>query len=246
MLQNEDLRRTIAHAIDRTKILNEVFRGGPTSDPMPPHRPLNGPYPPGTWACKPKLPADPYDPELAKVLATKVKSAATTLKISLKYPDDDPRVKRACEMIRDQVGALGTGLRIELEPKAPRLLHDEIEFGHDYELAYYYHDYPTDAFWLWPLFSTNPKALDRGGKNYLGYQNDGPLESLFVKSMGHREFQEVRNWTHDIHAHLYQKMPLIPLWQLDTHLAIHQDLTPVRIDPLLVFTHVEQWRLEKK
>jgi hypothetical protein len=41
-------------------------------------------------------------------------------------------------------------------------------------------------------------------------------------------------------------MPLIPLWQLDTHLAYHHDLTPVRIDPLLVFSEVEQWKLEKK
>src|SRR5262249_9760870 len=46
-LQNEDWRRAIAHAIDRTKILDEVFRADLKSDPMPPHRPLNGPYPPG-------------------------------------------------------------------------------------------------------------------------------------------------------------------------------------------------------
>jgi peptide/nickel transport system substrate-binding protein len=247
MLQNEDLRRTIAHVIDRTKILNEAFRGDLKSDPMPPFRPLNGPYPPGSWACKPNQPADPFDPALAKVLADKVKSAASVLKLSLKYPDDDPRVKRACEMIRDEVAALGTGLRIDLEPKAARLLHDEIEFGRDYELAYYYYDYPTEAYWLWPLFNTNPKALvERGGKNFLGYQNDGQLESLFIKSMGHRDFQEVQRLTHEIHAHLFQKMPLIPLWQLDTHIAIHNDLKPVRIDPLLVFTNVEQWKLEKK
>jgi ABC-type transport system substrate-binding protein len=245
-LQNEELRRMIAHAIDRTKILNEVFRGDVKADPSAPHRPLNGPYPPATWAAKPNLPPDPYDPELAKVLAIKVKSAVTVLKLTLKYPDDDPRVKRACEMIRDQVAALGTGLRLELEPKAPRMLHDEIEFGHDYELAYDYYDYPTDAYWLWPLFNTNPKALDRGGKNFLGYQNDGQLESLFIKSMGHRDFHEVQRYTHDIHAHLYQKMPLIPLWQLDTHIAYHNDLTPVGIDPLLVFTQVEQWKLQKK
>jgi peptide/nickel transport system substrate-binding protein len=246
MLQNEDLRRTLAHVIDRTKILNEVFRADLKSDPMPPHRPLNGPYPPGSWAGKPNLPADPYDPELAKVLAGKVRSVSTRLKISLKCPDDDPRVKRACEMIRDSVAALGTGLQLELEPKSPRQLHDEVEFGHDYELAYYHYDYPTDAYWLWPLFNTNPKALDRGGHNFLGYQNDGQLESLFIKAMGHRDFQEVQRLTQDIHAHLYQKMPLIPLWQLDTHLAVHDDLKMGRIDPLLVFTDVEQWKLEKK
>src|SRR5204863_7502024 len=74
-LQNEDLRRAIAHAIDRTKILDEVFRADLKSDPMPPHRPLNGPYPPGSWACKPNLPANPFDPALARVMAVKAKTS---------------------------------------------------------------------------------------------------------------------------------------------------------------------------
>jgi ABC-type transport system substrate-binding protein len=246
LLQNEDLRRAIAHAIDRTKIVNEIFRADLKNDPMPPHRPLNGPFPPGTWACKPNLPPDPYDPTLARVMAGKVKGASTRLKLSLKYPADDPRVERACKAIREQVAALGTGLQLELEPKTPRQLHDEVEFGHDFELAYYHYDFPTEAYWLWPLFNSSAKAVDRGGKNFLGYQNDGQLESLFIKSMGHRDFQEVQRLTQDIHAHLFQKMPFIPLWQLDTHLAIHDDLKPVRLDPLLVFTDVEQWKLEKK
>jgi peptide/nickel transport system substrate-binding protein len=246
LLQNEDLRRAIAHAIDRTKILNDIFRGELKSDPTPPHRALNGPYPPGSWACKPNLPADPFDPALARVLAAKVKTISTRPKLSLKFPDDDPRVKRACEAIRDQVAALGIGLQLELEPKPPRQLHDEVEVGHDFELAYYHYDYPTEAYWLWPLFNPNAKALDRGGKNFLGYQNDGQLESLFIRSMAYRDFQEVQRLTQEIHAYLHQKMPLIPLWQLDTHLAIHDDLKPVRLDPLLVFTDVEQWKLEKK
>jgi ABC-type transport system substrate-binding protein len=244
LLQNEDLRRAIAHAIDRTKILNDVFRGELKGEATPPHRALNGPYPPGSWACKSNLPADPFDPALAKVLAGKVKSVSTRLKLSLKFPNDDPNVKPACEAIRDQVA--GIGLQLELESKPPRQLHDEVELGHDFELAYYHYDYPTEAYWLWPLFNPNAKALDRGGKNFLGYQNDGQLESLFIKSMAYRDFHEVQGRTQEIHAYLYQKMPLIPLWQLDTHLAIHDDLKPVRLDPLLVFTDAEQWKLEKK
>jgi ABC-type transport system substrate-binding protein len=178
-------------------------------------------------------------------MASKVKSVSTR-RLSLKYPDGDPLVKRACELIKEQVAALGTGIQLELEAKSPRQLHDEVEFGHDFELAYYHYDYPTDGYWLWPLFNTNAKALDRGGKNYLGYQNDGQLESLFIKSMRHRDFQEFQHLTQDIHDRLYEKMPLIPLWQLDTHLAIQDDLKSSRLDPLLVFTDVEYWKLEKK
>jgi hypothetical protein len=48
-------------------------------------------------------------------------------------------------------------------------------------------------------------------------------------------------------------MPFIPLWQLDTHLAIHKSLSmvdgrdrPIDIDPLLIFANVEAWTLNKR
>jgi hypothetical protein len=41
-------------------------------------------------------------------------------------------------------------------------------------------------------------------------------------------------------------MPLIPLWQLHTHIAIHRDLAVVGLDPLKVFTNVEEWRFNQK
>ena len=40
-------------------------------------------------------------------------------------------------------------------------------------------------------------------------------------------------------------MPLIPLWQLDTHVALHPALRPTRLDPLLIFDDVAEWKLEK-
>ena len=44
-------------------------------------------------------------------------------------------------------------------------------------------------------------------------------------------------------------MPFIPLWQLDTYVAIQEQLktvpAPRHLDPLLIFTHVEGWKLEK-
>jgi hypothetical protein len=47
-------------------------------------------------------------------------------------------------------------------------------------------------------------------------------------------------------------MPLIPLWQLDTHIAVHNNLRmedaagkPIVPDPLSVFTDVEFWSMKK-
>ncbi len=41
-------------------------------------------------------------------------------------------------------------------------------------------------------------------------------------------------------------MPLIPLWQLHRHLAVHPQVAAVGLDPLLVFPNIEEWRLESK
>jgi peptide/nickel transport system substrate-binding protein len=242
-LQNEDLRRTIAHAIDREKILTERFRAGrPTV-----HRPLNGPYPPGSWAYNPNanlVPPDPYKPSLAKTTALAAEKAGVLpVTLRLKYPDGDPDVEAACKDIAAQVTAANPQIHFELIPLQPHRLREDVEQTHDYDLAYYHHDYADDSYWLWPLF--DPNAVGSGGLNYLGYKDDARLQSLFRTAMGHRHFPQVQQRTHQIHLHIYDHMPLIPLWQLDSHIAWRKNLKMGGpLDPLRVFTDAERWTLE--
>lgn len=246
LLQNTEVRKAIAHAINRTEILQEVFRGDIKSGVVPMHRPLNGPYPLGSWACDPSLAADPWKPELAKTEAKLAREALAlaNVRLKLKYPENNDEVKDACTRLRDQVQAT-TGFEIELVPRPGRALRQDVEMDHDYDLAYYAYDFPSEAYCLWPLFNPESRAREPGGSNFLGYHNDGNMESLFNRALGHREFAKVREYTQKIHAEIHAKMPLIPLWQLDTVIAIHKDLAPVRIDPLLIFNDVERWKLGK-
>ncbi|HKB36715.1 MAG TPA: ABC transporter substrate-binding protein, partial [Gemmataceae bacterium] len=238
-LENQDLRKALAHAIDREAILTSVFRPN-----LPPavHRPLNGPFPAGCWACNPDL---AYTPNLAKTLSKKFKDKE--IKLSLKHPND-PEVARAmAELARQVQEAIGVTLTPEALPMDK--LREHVEVTHNYELAYYWYDFPGPTYWLWPLF--DPKGTGDGGTNFLGYQNDGALESQFGMIMSRREFSEVRKMTRLLHEMLFDKMPLVPLWQLDTHIVLHKDLqatiSPLTIsDPLLVFTDVDQWRFDKK
>jgi ABC-type transport system substrate-binding protein len=245
-LQNEALRRAIAHSINRNQILDDVFRKGLAGWTQLPHRPLSGPYPPDSWAAEPTYRRDPYQPELVKrELLPKVKEALGEVKLTLKYPGGDggdPLVKRACEMIQAQVRTT-TGVELELEALPPRDLHREVTVQTNYDLAYFSYDYPSEAYWIWPLFNN---IADPSRRNYLGYQNDGALDQDCQRSMIYREFGKVQEYTHSIHKQIYQKMPFIPLWQLDTFIAIHKDLTPTYIDPLWIFTDAAQWKLEKR
>jgi ABC-type oligopeptide transport system substrate-binding subunit len=183
---------------------------------------------------------------VARALAKRIPADLRPLKLHLKYPDDgrgpDSPVRKACELIRDQLRDCDPGIEMELLPRRVAALHREVEVDHDYELAYYWYDFPDESYWLWPLFDPEGRARERGGGNYLGYCNDSELEANFRKVMGHREFGKVQRFTHTIDEILHDHMPLIPLWQLDTHIA-YKDVNPVNLEvnPLLVFGDVDQW-----
>ena len=61
--------------------------------------------------------------------------------------------------------------------------------------------------------------------------------------------------TWDIHTLFNQRVPFVPLWQLDRSMAVHKDLemyfdnpdapvTADQLDPAVVFTGVEMWRVK--
>jgi peptide/nickel transport system substrate-binding protein len=236
-LQSPAMRKAIAHAIDRNKILDDVFRAGQKGV----HKALNGPYPPDSWACDPN---QGYRLSYAKSFYKEAEQAGAANKVlTLKYPDDDPRVGKAMRLIHDQVKA-EIGVDLQLKPLPPDKLREQVEGSHDYDLAYYHYDYASDAYWLWPLF--DPEAIGARQSNFLSYKNDGDLLQQFGRVKAFRDPEKVQTETRLLHRILFEKMPLIPLWQLDTHVAMSPALKPTPFDPLLVFTDVEQWKLEKK
>jgi peptide/nickel transport system substrate-binding protein len=236
-LQIVSLRKAIAHALDREKILDKVFRAGQKDF----HKVLNGPYPPGSWACDS---LQGYRLNFAKTFYREAEQAGAAGKpLTLKYPAGDPRVEKAVQMIHDQLKA-ELGMDLQLQALPPRDLLTQVENTHDYDLAYYHYDYPSDAYWLWPLF--DPDAVGPRASNFLGYVNDGDLQQQFGKIREHRDPKLVQDATKTLHSLFFDKMPFVPLWQLDTHVAMTHALKPTSFDPLVVFTDVDQWRLEKK
>jgi ABC-type oligopeptide transport system substrate-binding subunit len=241
-LHNPDLRRAIALAIDRERILDASFRA-PVDSLKKPHRVANGPYLPGSWACDKSVPVDLFDRAQASVRAKLAKRPSGSLE--LKYPADVPEVADACKQIKEQV-LQHAGIDISLRPCSAPQLRKAVMDEHDYQLAYWHWDHADDTYWLWPLF--DPNATGPGGTNFLGPLKDPALENLFRKAMQYREFSEVQRLTRMIHRQLCDFMPLVPLWQLDAHFAVDQRLkvtpTPDRLDPLHLFGHAGLWKLE--
>ena len=270
LLADDKLRRALAHGIDRERLLADhfgsgvaAFRAGPlavwgASGPvvaavMAPgvashHQPLNGPFPAGSWAVCPdeRVPLRLHNRAMAETLLRGVKAARVELE--LKYPNDDPRVEAACRAMAEQLSDLGAKesrpVTLRLVGLPPHQLQRDV-WARKYQLAYWHHDYATDLYSLWPLFDPRAEALE-SGSNFLGYKDDGSLVELLQKAASYRDFAQVKRLTHDIHVALFEKMPLVPLWQLDYHIAVHPALTVPLLDPRAVFATIEEWRFDKK
>ena len=72
------------------------------------------------------------------------------IKLSLKYPMGDERRRKAVESIRDQLTGESRGLWWSWR-SAIRKLKKDVEKTHNYQLAYYHYDYPDDTCNLLPL-----------------------------------------------------------------------------------------------
>ncbi|MCI0641633.1 MAG: ABC transporter substrate-binding protein [Gemmataceae bacterium] len=240
-LASADLRRALAHAIDRRRLLQEHF-GGDKQAAI-----LSSPFPVKSWAVSPppRVPEDPLQPELAVSLAKKAVKTLGKIRVTLKYPNNDPAVVAACSGLAQQVTQISAeadgGLEIQLVPLPPAQMRQAIH-DRDFDLAYHHFDFPDDYFSLWPLFDPHPEALRPGGSNFLGYENDAALQSLLRAALSHRQFSAVRDVQHSIHAHLYERMPLIPLWQLPARFAVAPSLSPGPIDPLAPFVDLRAWK----
>jgi ABC-type transport system substrate-binding protein len=245
------LRRALALAINRQAILERFFGGA--REPKV-HHALNGPFPAGSWPCDPKnVPAELYNPDEAKAQAREaVKAAGGPIRLTLKYPDGDKPTADAlaylCESVNNELRIDDkTFIELKTERVDPHKLREDVEQSHQYELAYYHHDHPSEAYWIAPLFDIDPRATGINGSNYLGYI-DGELQAEFARAKDRRDFAEVQQAMRLIHRMLDQKMPLIPLWQLDTFFAYRRGLSLDRasVDPLLIFNDVEQWELGQR
>lgn len=265
-LANVDVRRGLAHAIDRTRILNEVYRAGNEEF----HAPLTGPFPAGSWATPPGGPPDGLfsrDQAQARLHAYLARPEAA-MQLELLYPDDDLRAKSACERIKQMVAAAVAHEERKLEivpkPTRPRDLLRLVEEEHRYDLAYLPFDYPGDWYPLELASFLDPTAAGADGRNYTGYlaikshikEEDDQLSRLLQATRLYRDpLGKLQPLAHDLHRRFNDAVPFVPLWQIDRHMVMSTNLkvwlagkveeaSPRLLNPTVPFTSLGRWRLE--
>ena len=269
VLQNEKLRQGLSAAINRDAILKDHFRAG---DPKA-HAALTGPFPIRSWATPVTAREAPlYKPGAGGLIAEAL-AGRGSIRLRLAYEIDDikkgpPKNKLVCQMIKSQIEQATTDkagkvlVQIDLQEMPADRFHEHLHLQFDYDLALTTFDYRDDLYSLTSFL--DPEASSREGRNYLGYlapgttpaEADRRLRRLIEETRVYRDFtKQVKEKTWDIHTLFNQRVPFIPLWQLDRYMVVHRDLEiyfdnpdaqtpPDRLDPATIFTGVEMWRLK--
>jgi MarR-like DNA-binding transcriptional regulator SgrR of sgrS sRNA len=233
-LKNRNFRLAIAHAVDRSEILKQYFRDDEHDQG---NQEVTGPFPKQSWAYNTAVPAFTLD-NAKSYLQLAREELRTIPRVSLLYPDDDPDTENACRQIQADLQKIG--IDMDIQSVTMNDWYERVVNRHDFELVYWRHDFLNETYSLWPLF--DPKAKDRG-TSFMSYDLDEHLGSLFNQLRQHKQFVKIRDLTHRIHEHIAKNAIVVPLWQLDTYVAVSERLQNVTLDPRTLFSDVQHWSL---
>jgi ABC-type oligopeptide transport system substrate-binding subunit len=266
-MQSKLLRQGIHLALDREKVLNEVYRAGKPEF----HRALGGPFPPLAWATTKGTGGAPV-PVVNKDLADQklrayIGEPSAKSEVTLSYPEGDPLAFLACTKIKEQVELVlkdaPRQLKVALEPVPARDLLLRVEDEHRFDLAYLPFDYPDDWYPFALGAMLDPAAAERGGRNWFGFlakntgadDKDAQLGQLLTELRAFRDFGSLSAKTLEAHKLFNECVPFVPLWQLDRHalfsnaVKVHTDdsgvpVSPRVLDATRLFQGVANWRLD--
>lgn len=242
-LENMELRRAVAFAVDRESILRNYLQP-PADDATV--RLASGVFPAGRSNDDPLGYAHaltqaqrPYDPRRAFILArlaafagsaVAAPSASPTLPtLTLSYPPTAVGA-RACERIQDALGRIG--ISVELRRRAGDAPVD------DADLIYF------TASSLEPLVDA-PAWFGPNGALRL----PGPAAAAALRRLSEAEtFVAARAALHELQRVIHDEVLLVPLWQLNEYAAYRRRVTlgPSDHAPTSLYQFVDRWQVSAR
>jgi peptide/nickel transport system substrate-binding protein len=209
------VRRALAHAIDRAGILRHLFQGG--------GRPAEGLFPPGHWAANPDLQGVAYDPESARsLLAAAGFGPGHPLRLTLKTSSDPFRVRLAT-VLQAQMRAVGVELRVQ-----------------SYDWGTFFGDIQAGRFQLYGLtwvgirtpdifrYAFASSAVPPDGANRGRYRSP-EADRLIAAARAEPDLERQAVLYRALAALLLEDLPYIPLWYEDQVVASRLGVSGYRL-----------------
>lgn len=211
------VRRALAHAIDRERILRFLFRGAARS--------AEAMFPPEHWAGTDALSGYSYDPDRAKaLLAAAGFGPEHPLRLVYKTSSDPFRVRLAT-VVQAQLARVGIG--VDVRSYDWGTFYGDIKAGRFqlYSLAWVGIRTPDIFRYVFHSASVPPDGANRG--RYRNVEIDRLIETARAEPELERQaalYRELQTLLHD-------DLPYIPLWYEDQIYACRSEVTGYRLAP---------------
>jgi peptide/nickel transport system substrate-binding protein/oligopeptide transport system substrate-binding protein len=198
-LGDRRVRQAIAHAIDRPRILQEVFPGR--------FQPANGILPPGTPGYNPGIRFLPRDVAQAKALLAQAgyPRSGGVPPLAIWSSVKSERITKELALVANQLAEIGIRADVRYDTNWPsffkRLLAGEFPM---FVLAWYA-DVPDPDNFLFKLF------FSQSDRNFTGYTN-GSVDDLLSGARRERSFFRRAELYHRAEQLILDDAPIIPLW----------------------------------
>jgi len=200
ILSSLKVRKAIAHALDKKKIVNVAYAG------VPPVAPNANPFPPAVmWAWNPSCAEYEYDPAKAeKVLdeaGYKKGADGTRFGVTLDFVNYIPGDKEMWLLVKEMLGTVG--IRVELRQWG--------DWG-SYFANYMKRNYELNWAWGGGL---DPTGFERFFVSYGAYSNgynNSRVDWLFEQGRKTANIEERAKYYREAQAIMAEELPRIPLW----------------------------------
>lgn len=211
-----EVRRAVAHAIDREAIIRYVLGGSA--------RPANAILTPDHWAGNPQLPIIAYDPERARLL---LKLAGykdgKQAKIVYKTSSDPFRVRLAT-IIQDQLAKVGIG--VELRTYDWGTFYGDVKAGNFqmYSLAWVGIKMPDIFRYVFHSKSIPPAGANRG--RFM----DTAADRLIEQAESEQNLDDQARYYRELQQLVLTELPYVPLWYEDQVFAARRGISGYELE----------------
>jgi peptide/nickel transport system substrate-binding protein len=216
VVANVDVRRAVAHAIDRDAIIRYVLGGSA--------RPASAVLTPDHWAGNPELPAIGYDPERARVLL-RMAGYGDGNEPSIVYKtSSDPFRVRLATIIQDQLAEVG--IRVELRTYDWGTFYGDIKAGNFqmYSLAWVGIKMPDIFRYVFHSKSIPPAGANRG--RYV----DAAADQLIEQAESEASLDDQARYYRELQALVLRELPYVPLWYEDQVFAARRHIRGYEVE----------------
>ena len=212
----EDVRKAIAHAINREQIIQFVLRGRA--------RVAQALFPPEHWVGQSSLPGYNYDPEQAKHLLKEAGYDEDHRPVITYKTSTDPFRLRLATIIQYQLHQVGIDVSIQ---------------SHDW--GTFYGDIKAGRFQMYSLawvgvkspdifrYAFHSEAIPPAGANR-GHYSDAVADHLMTQAEHTPDRQKQQMLYHTLQARLLETLPYVPLWFEDHYSLSSTSITGYRLE----------------